>query len=326
MKKVIMLSSLVCFVFALVPSGTFAGVDSNGAADLLWMWQGSSYTKVDRLEWNSGTSNFDYKETPLQNWYSYTTQDIANTDLDGNGKNDLFRMRWTSDHTKVERFEWNSSSSTYDYVGEVLDWYTYNHKGIDLADIDGNGKQDLLRLTLNNSRYQVYRWEWNNSTDSFDFVNGPAAGGSWLDWGGDQRRIALGDIDGDGNMDLLRLEYTSSRYKVYRWEWDGSGFAFVAGPLANDYWFDWGGDIRDIALGDIDNDGNEDLLRLEYNNGRYKADRWEWDPQAGDFAFVTDDLVNRSVGMVIDIADPVPEPATIALLGFGIVGFIARKK
>jgi len=71
--------------------------------------------------------------------------------------------------------------------------------------------------------------------------------------------VATGDVDGDGDLDLLTANFGGSSVSVRLNNGQGvfGGGSTVA--LA--------GDVRSLALGDIDGDGDLDLLSPDYSNG-----------------------------------------------------------
>src|SRR5690242_16842923 len=95
---------------------------------------------------------------------------------------------------------------------EIPDWFTFENQGgnIAAADLNGNGQQDLVVLMVDNppgknrGLYRIGRdldaagqptggWTpWFDVPDWFSFENQGAG-------------VALGDVDGDGQQDLVVL-------------------------------------------------------------------------------------------------------------------------
>jgi uncharacterized repeat protein (TIGR01451 family) len=77
---------------------------------------------------------------------------------------------------------------------------------------------------------------------------------------GDSRAVALGDVDGDGDLDALVANGAGQPQEVYLN--DDSG-VFVPHPLVPTF---GAGESQDIALGDVDGDGDLDALVSNYAN------------------------------------------------------------
>lgn len=116
------------------------------------------------------------------------------------------------------------------------------------GDLDCDGDPDLIVTGWD--RYGNHRLDKyiNNGTGVF---SGPFPFGRGVNWSS----IALGDIDGDGDLDLLVTGQTlSSGFTLDKYFNDGKGnfSSYTA--------FGVGVAMSSIALGDIDNDGDPDLI------------------------------------------------------------------
>ena len=81
----------------------------------------------------------------------------------------------------------------------------------------------------------------------------------------DARATVWGDYDNDGDPDLFIANGAGANNQLYRYDGWPAGFAKVTvGSLVND-----GGDSRDPAWGDYDNDGFPDLLVVNYDTPPY---------------------------------------------------------
>ncbi len=154
--------------------------------------------------------------------------------------------------------------------GEVtsLYWYLNNGTGsfvfkgagtgvrdgcVVLGDIDGDGDLDLIASGNGGGVNRLDRYI-NDGTG--DFTNSIKAFGIGIT----RSSIALGDIDNDGDIDLIITGYDGSGYRLDKYINDGSSTNF-AGPFP----FGIGIDIGSIALGDINADGNLDLIVSGWN-------------------------------------------------------------
>ena len=115
-----------------------------------------------------------------------------------------------------------------------------------LGDVDGDGDLDLLTLgsgvsvRLNNGQGQF------SGTQEVETDEAPTD-------------LVLGDVDNDGDLDLLVSRFTLSRNNVNEFLNDGKGI-FERG----NYIVAFSGTLK-VTLGDVNNDGNLDLVLLYYN-------------------------------------------------------------
>jgi enediyne biosynthesis protein E4 len=144
--------------------------------------------------------------------------------------------------------------------------------GVDSADFDQDGWQDLFVTNVDQEMYSLYR----NARDlTFDDLAGPTGLGRatrlMSGWG-----LKFFDYDNDGNLDLMianghpddRIEEHSSHvtYKepFLLFHNDGGKLANVSASAGPAFLQDFAG--RGLAVGDFDNDGALDVL-VAINNG-----------------------------------------------------------
>jgi hypothetical protein len=144
--------------------------------------------------------------------------------------------------------------------------------GVDSADFDQDGWQDLFVTNVDQEMYSIYR---NRRDESFDDMAGPTGIGRLTrlmsGWG-----VKFFDFDNDGNLDLFianghpddKIEAHSS-HVMYReplllFRNNGHGFENVsasAGSVFSDNFA-----ARGMAIGDFNNDGAVDVL-VAVNDG-----------------------------------------------------------
>jgi hypothetical protein len=144
--------------------------------------------------------------------------------------------------------------------------------GVDSADYDGDGAQDLFVANVDQEMYALYH---NNKDETFNDVSGPTGIGATTrlmsGWG-----LRFFDYDNDGNVDLLianghpddRIEEHSQRvtYKepLLLFHNNGRGLENVSSRAGAVFQQSFA--ARGMAIGDFNNDGAVDVL-VAVNNG-----------------------------------------------------------
>jgi len=142
---------------------------------------------------------------------------------------------------------------------------TNNTQAVAMGDVDGDGDLDVIVGNASNQSNQLYL---NNGTD--DAFNGVIGSDISADEN-DTTTLVLGDVDGDGDLDLIAGNASSQRNRVYLSNGSSDPFNGVVG---NDLSLNTD-DTAALALGDVDNDGDLDVItgninqrnRLILNNG-----------------------------------------------------------
>lgn len=199
---------------------------------------------------------------------------VAIADYDHDGYPDIFIA-----NDSMQQFLFhNKRNGTFEEVGlesEVAvdgDGRTYAGMGVDFADYNNDGWPDLIVTDLGNEKYASYTNSRDKGFQYASYANG-LAGITLLHsgWG-----VRFFDYDNDGWKDLfvaqghvldtIDITTPTLHYREPPLLVRNTGRAFVdvskdAGPVFAEKWA-----ARGLALGDIDNDGKQDVV-VTTNNG-----------------------------------------------------------
>ena len=226
-------------------------VDRDGDLDML---AGNYNNQTNRLYLNNGTADPFNGVTPTNvSSDAHNTLFITLGDVDGDGDLDML----AGNHGQTNRLYMNNGTADpfSGVTGTNISSDTYATFAIALGDVDGDGDLDMLAGNYNNQTNRMYK---NNGTaDPFGGVTGTAIS-SDAHW---TTSIALGDVDGDGDLDLLAGNVVQTN-RLYLNQRTASPFRRV---ISSDVSTDANA-TRSIALGDVDGDGDLDMLAGNTNN------------------------------------------------------------
>jgi hypothetical protein len=179
-------------------------------------------------------------------------------DLDGDGKPDI-TVADVYGHT-ISLFRNISSSGTFSngsFAPRVVlpaeGGASDNPYGIVVADVDGDGKPDIVvcdRLGNNVSVYRNLATPGSLNTDSFaPHLN--------YSVGADPRYARVADLDGDGRPDIVSANYAANTISILRNT--GVAGSLNANSFAPAVSLPAGGGPYDVAVGDLDGDNKPDL-------------------------------------------------------------------
>ncbi len=168
---------------------------------------------------------------------------IALGDIDGNGILDAITAgwRWNGSTPCPNRVWLNDGNGNYHESGQLLDEGASHIHGLDLADLNGDGRPDLIMGIQDTNRSgRIYMNDGNGH-----FTGGPNLGGA----GGEN--VALTDFDGDGTLDVF-VAHSTPPSRV--WLNDGMGGLRDSGARLGST-VAW-----DVAVGDCNSDGRPDAF------------------------------------------------------------------
>ncbi|MFI5251969.1 MAG: FG-GAP-like repeat-containing protein [Bacteroidota bacterium] len=186
---------------------------------------------------------------------------IALSDIDGDGRPDLVITNRGSNTVSVFRNTSVSGSITASSFDPKIDFITGSFPwGLEVSDLDGDGKPDLIVANGNDNTISVFR---NTSTIGSISTNSFAskvdfATGMW------PQNIAIGDVDGDGKPDIIVTNGDDNTISIFR-NTSTCG-SITANSFAPKVDFATGKWPYGIAIRDLDGDGKPDMIVVNYQS------------------------------------------------------------
>ncbi len=229
-------------------------VNGDGKPDLLVMNRGNNTVSIFRNVSTSGSITASSFSSGVVFETGSRPTCLTICDVDGDGKPDLVVSNFYSNTVSVFRNISVPDTITADSFAPRVDFTTgANPVGVDVGDVDGDGKPDLAVINSNDNSISVFRNISTPGNISFapriDFVTGTYP-----------NSIIAGDMDGDGKPDLVITNSNDNTISVFR-NTSTPGSISLA-PKAD---FTAGRDPFRVAIGDMDGDGKPDLVVT--NNG-----------------------------------------------------------
>jgi hypothetical protein len=227
----------------------YADIDLDGDNDLLI----TGSPGVTTLYQNDGNGNFTAMPQPdIVHVYDGAVKFV---DVDNDGDMDLFISGNTSSSAATANLYLNDGSGNFTIVTDTP-FEASNSGDIDFGDIDSDNDLDLI-ITGKDAAGNVFTKLYiNDGTGTYTLVSGTPFTPVWTS------STVFIDVDNDGDLDLLICGANSSDVSTTNlYKNNGTGtFNLVAGtPFDNVQ-------LGDIAFGDTDNDGDQDILIVGLND------------------------------------------------------------
>ncbi len=230
-------------------------LDGDGKPDIAVANEQSNSMSIYRNLSTSGSLAFTTKS-------DYTTgtgcRVIAIGDLDGDGKQDLITSNYTGTSLSVFRNVSNTGVlSTSSFAARVDLTTGSNPWGVGIGDIDGDGKLDLATANYNSNTISLFRNTGSSGTISFstkvDFTTPTQPHG-----------LALGDMDGDGKVDIAVANAGSASASLFRNA--ATSGSITTSSLGGRVDLSAGNTPYNVSIADIDGDGKPDMVVTNYGS------------------------------------------------------------
>ncbi|HLF26949.1 MAG TPA: FG-GAP-like repeat-containing protein [Anaerolineae bacterium] len=219
---------------AVVTTGTLNITGEQLITPTVWQFWAAAIGGTGRFIAHSTTPSFGAGDST----------DVALGDIDGDGDLDALVANYFPG--EAETVWLNDGAGNFTPHPTTSSFGAGNSTGIGLGDIDGDG--DLDALVANYNGQAETAWLNDGAGNFTPHPTTPSFGA------GDSQGVALGDVDGDGDLDALVANYSGQAETT--WLNDGAG-NFTPHPTTPTF----GGDSSTaVTLGDIDGDGDLDAV------------------------------------------------------------------
>jgi len=231
-------------------------VNGDGNADLIWNTTTSDQIRT-YIGLAKGDGTFDYlakQDNPYPDGGSDYKMLIG--DVNGDGNADLIWNTTTSDQNRTY-IGLAKGDGTFEFLDNQDHTITNGWSGYKtlVGDVNGDGYTDLIWNTTTSDQNRTYIGlaKGDGTLDFLDFYLDHTIPGGWSDY-----KTLVGDVNGDGNADLIWNTTSSDQNRTYIGLAKGDGtFDFLA---KQDHTIPGGWSDYKMLIGDVNGDGNADLI------------------------------------------------------------------
>ncbi len=250
-------SSKVDFTAGTNPQAVaIADLDADGKPELMVVNKGDNTLSVFKNASTTGTISTSSFSTKVDFPTGSSPSAVAVADLDGDGKPEIAVTNASGNTVSVFRNMGAVGNITSESFSAAVDFSTgANPQAISLGDLDGDGKSDLVVANKDDNTVSIIR---NSITSAGAFTAASFAAKVDVITGTGPQAVALGDLDGDGKLDVAVANFTANAASLLR-NISAVG-ALTASSFAVKVDVTTGAGPYSVTIGDVDNDGKPDLI------------------------------------------------------------------
>lgn len=236
-------------------------LNADGKPDLVHTNFNSTSISVNQNTSTSGTislaANFQLTAGSIPG-----TVEISDLDLDG--KPDIIFTNYSSNTISYYRNIHSSgalSSSSFDSKVDIGTGTGTNPQGLFMADIDGDGKKDIVSTHQNTGNISVHRNTSTSGSISFATLATTSSGAT-------ARSTYVTDINGDGKVDVISANIGANTLRVFQSSSTSGTISLSSGVT-----FSTGSQPYFGIAADIDGDTKPDMVSADYNSSQLSVFR-----------------------------------------------------
>jgi len=163
-----------------------------------------------------------------------------------------------------------------------------------VGDLDNDGDLDVVTGSRTGEDYEVIAWRNGGTPFSSAWTQSDVGASTDV-----VRSVAVGDLDNDGYLDIVTGSGSDENFEVIVWQNDGVPFGGTwtqrdVGASVDD--------VYSVAVGDLDNDGDLDIVSGSGLAENYEVIAWENDGTPFDDAWTLHDVGTTSTDDVYSVA------------------------